>query len=186
MLTLFWACLVGGFALTLLLFLFGDVLEGLMDALDALDGFIDPLSLVGGVSVFGGSGILLTELTGLSETGTLVAAIVFGVLAVLAIHFAYVRPLKRGEASTGFSVEEYRGRLGEVITAIPPVGFGEVLIPMGGGGNTFRQAASFEGTSIPGGARIVVVDVRDGDLLVAPFEDEPVALPEVTAPESAS
>ena len=40
-----------------------------------------------------------------------------------------------------------------------------------GAGNTFRTAASFDGTPIPEGTRIVVVEIRDGDLFVTPFDE---------------
>lgn len=168
MLTLFWTCLLGGLAFTLLVFLVGDVLEGVFDGIDAL---LDPFSLVGGVAAFGAAGIVLTSATTLGDGATVALAALIGVALAVVMHFAYVRPMKRSENSTGFSVQEYRGKLGEVITPIPARGFGEVLVRMGAS-NTFRQAASFEGGEIPRGARVVVVEIRDGDLLVAPFAED--------------
>ncbi|MDX1530366.1 MAG: NfeD family protein [Rhodothermales bacterium] len=180
MLTVYWACLLGGLGFTLLALLFGDALDGVLDGFD-LDfdgpGLLDPLSLVGGVAAFGAAGVVLTEAAELAAPLAAGAAAVIGLALAVVMHVAYVRPMKRGENSTGFSVEEYRGKLGEVITAIPARGYGEVLVKMGTA-NTFRTAASFDETPIARGTAVVVVEVRDGDLLVAPFEEEPAALPQ--------
>lgn len=183
MLTVYWACLLGGLAFTLVTLLFGDLLDGALDGLDAFEGFdglgdfLDPLSFVGGLAVFGGAGIVLTETTDLGTGLAAAVAAVIGLALALVMHFVYVKPMKRSENSTGFSMREYRGKLGEVITAIPARGYGEVLVRMGAS-NTFQPAASFEGQPIPRGTRVVVVEVRGGDLWVAPFEDEPAVLPE--------
>jgi membrane-bound ClpP family serine protease len=170
MLTVFWVCLLGGLAFTLLALFVGDLLDGVFDGLDALDGVLDPLSLVGGVAAFGAAGVVLSSVTSLGDGATAGLAALVGVASALAMSFLYVRPMKRSESSTGFSVEEYRGKPGEVITTIPARGYGEVLVRMGAG-NTFRQAASFQGAEIARGTRVVVVEVRDGDLYVAPFEE---------------
>ncbi len=169
----YWICLFGGLIFTVLTLLFGELLDGVLDGLDGFDGLgdlLDPLSLVGGLTVFGGAGVLLEEMT-LLDTGAAagLAALIGLGLAVL-MHFVYVKPMKRSENSTAFSMREYHGKLGEVITAIPATGFGEVLVTMGAS-NTFQTAASFDGDPIPGGTRIVVVEVRDSNLYVTPFDE---------------
>ena len=167
----YWICLFGGLLFTVLTLLFGDVFDGLdFDGFDGLGEFFDPLSLVGGLTVFGGAGVLLEEMTALG-TGTAagLAGLIGLGLAVL-MHFLYVKPMKRSENSTGFSMREYHGKLGEVITAIPATGFGEVLVTMGAS-NTFQTAASFDGHAIPGGTRVVVVEIRDSNLYVTPFDE---------------
>jgi membrane protein implicated in regulation of membrane protease activity len=171
MLTVYWICLLGGLAFTAAAFFVGDVLDGLLDALDGLDSLLDPLSLVGGLAAFGGAGVILETTANLGAGATAGLAALLGLALAVAMHFLYVRPMKRSENSTGFSMQEYRGKLGEVITTVPARGYGEVLVQMGQS-NTFRQAASFDGAEIARGARVIIVDVRDGDLLVAPFEEE--------------
>ncbi len=168
----YWICLFGGLVFTVLTLLFGDLLDGVLDGLelDGLGEFLDPLSFVGGLTVFGGAGVLLEEMTALG-TGTAAAiAGLIGLGLAVAMHFVYVKPMKRSENSTGFSMREYHGKLGEVITAIPAKGFGEVLVKMGAS-NTFQTAGSFGGTEIARGTRVVVVEVRDGDLFVTPFDE---------------
>ena len=180
MVELYWICLGAGLAATLAVVLAGDALEGALDgALDAtpLDAFLDPLSLVGGLTVFGGAGVLLDRFAAFG-TGTEAAlAALIGLAVALGLHFAYVRPMKRSENSTAFSVREYVGKLGEVNVAIPARGYGEVLVRMGAS-TTFQAAASLDGAPIATGTTVVVVEVEpDGTLHVAPFdEDEPPAL----------
>ena len=62
---------------------------------------------------------------------------------------------------------------------------GEVLVRMGGS-TTFQPAASVDGSSIPTGTAVVVVEVEpDGSLRVAPFEDDPgIAVPSAPRPDA--
>ena len=187
MLTLYWLCLGGGLAFALLAVLLGDLIDGALDGLDLPDDLLDPLSVVGGLSVFGGAGVLLTEFAPLGTIATAVLAGGIGFVLAVAMHFGVVKPMKRAEASTGFSKREYAGKLGEVSVAVPAEGFGEVVVQMGAS-RTFQTAASFDASPIPTGTRVVVVEVGEEALLVAPFDhagDGPAALPEMPAQLSA-
>ena len=180
MTTVYWWCLGGGFAVTLLLFIVGDLLDGALDALGAvhLDHVLDPLSVVGGVTVFGGAGLLLDAYTGLADTPAAVVAAALAVGLSVVLHFAYVRPMKRSENSTGFSQAEYAGKTGELSTSLTPDGFGEVIVRMGAS-TTFQTAASFDHTAIAEGSPVVVVEVApDGTLLVAPLSPDEAGTPE--------
>jgi hypothetical protein len=183
MTTIYWFCLGGGFVFSLLLILFDGLLDGAMDAVDVLDlgGALDPLSAVAGLAVFGSAGLVLDSYTGLGSTPEVVAAAAIGLLSAVLMHVAYVKPMKRSENSTGFSQAEYVGKTGQTNTSIPATGFGEVVIMMGAS-TTFQTAASFDGTPIPDGTAVVVVEVeRDGTLRVSPLTREehspPTALP---------
>ena len=174
MTTLFWMCLGGGLVVSVALFFvsdyLGDALDGAFDALD-IDGFMDPLSLVAGVSVFGGSGIVLDAYTSLSLAATVAVSVAVAVVFSVAMHLVYVAPMKRSENSTAFSVREYAGRTGELTTSITETGHGEVIVQMGAS-TTFQTARSFTGEPIPVGARVVVVEVTpDGTLLVTPVDE---------------
>ena len=180
MTTLYWYCLGGGFAVSLLLVLAGEVLEAALDALDgALDVF-DPLSGVAGVTVFGGAGLLLDTYADLADVPEAGVAAAVAVLAAVLLHVVYVKPMKQSENSTGFSVREYAGKTGELTTGIAAAGgFGEVVVRMGAS-TTFQTAASFSGDPIPSGTKVVVVEVgRDGVLRVAPLDRTETA----TSPE---
>ena len=176
MTTIYWWCLGGGFALSLLLVVLGDMLEAAVDALDgaldALDlgGAFDPLSGVFGVTLFGGAGLLLDLYANLGTVPEVALAVAIGLAAAVALHFVYIKPMKASENSTGFSVREYAGKTGELTTGVPASGFGEVVVRMGAS-TTFQTAASFSGGPIPTGTPVVVVEVdADGVLRVAPLD----------------
>lgn len=167
MTTIYWYCLVGGFAVTLVLLVVGEVLEA---ALDVLDGVLDPLSGVAGLTLFGGAGVLLDSFAGFADLPEAALAALVGLVGAVALHVVYVKPMKRSENSTGFSVREYAGKTGELTTGVPAAGYGEVVVRMGAG-TTFQTAASFSGDPIPTGTRVVVVEVdADGVLRVAPLD----------------
>lgn len=180
---LYWICLVGGLVAAVLAALGADALE---DALEvALPEALDPLALLGGVTAFGGAGLLLERYAALGPAAEAGAATAVGLALALALTFGYIRPMRRAENSTGFSRREYRGRLGEVNTAVPARGYGEVLVRLGHA-TTFQPAASFDGRPIPTGTSVVVVEVEaDGSLRVAPFEDAPAGPPDALAAPAA-
>ncbi len=183
MTTIYWYCLLGGVAVSVLLVFLGDVLEAAMDALDgaleALDlgGAFDPLSAVFGVTLFGGAGLILDAYAGLGTAPEVTVAAVIGLVAAVALHIVYVKPMKASENSTGFSIREYTGKTGELTTRVPEHGFGEVVVRMGAS-TTFQTAASFSGDPIPSGTAVVVVEVdREGVLRVAPLDREDLVVP---------
>ncbi len=187
MTTVYWFCLGGGVAMAVLLVVLGDLLEAAMDALDgaleALDvgGAFDPLSGVFGVTLFGGAGLVLDAYTDLARAPEVVIAAAVGLAAAVLLHTVYVKPMKASENSTGFSVQEYAGKVGELTTGVPASGFGEVVVRMGAS-TTFQTAASFSGSPIPSGTAVVVVEVGpDGVLRVAPLDTDDVAGPDVAA-----
>ena len=178
MTTIYWFCLGGGLVFSLLLVLLDGILDGALDALDGaidafdIDGALDPLSLVAGLTVFGGAGLVLDEYVGLASTPEAAIAGAIGLVAAIALHFVYVKPMKRSENSTAFSHAEYAGKTGEANTSIPASGYGEVVVRMGTS-TTFQTASSFDGALIPDGTPVVVVEVAsDGTLLVAPLTRE--------------
>ncbi|PAP77555.1 protease [Rubrivirga marina] len=178
---LYWFCLIGGFAVTLVLLVVGEVLEAALDALDgaleALDlgDAFDPLSSVAGVTLFGGAGVLLDTYAGLATAPEVAVAVLVGVVGAVVLHVVYVKPMQQSENSTGFSVREYAGKTGELATGVPEGGFGEVVVRMGAS-TTFQTAASFSGHAIPTGTRVVVVEVdADGVLRVAPLDTDDFA-----------
>ncbi|CAN5620846.1 hypothetical protein BH23BAC4_BH23BAC4_05160 [soil metagenome] len=172
---IYWICLLGGLAASLVAAFVGDLFDG-VDLPQSLEFLLDPLSIVGGIAAFGAAGLVYEEWLGLTGTTGAFAAGLTGLLFSVAMHFVYVRPMKRSENSLGFSMREYAGRTGEVITSIPVDGCGEVLITMGVS-NTFQSASSFDRIPIPGGARVVVVEVKDGVLWVSALSEEESGVP---------
>jgi hypothetical protein len=79
--------------------------------------------------------------------------------------------MQQSENSTGFSMEDLNGKIGEITIPVPETGYGEVMIRIGGG-NTIQIAASFDKEEIPSGARVVVIKSGDGVLYVSQFTSD--------------
>ncbi|MDO3409053.1 protease [Saccharibacillus sp. CPCC 101409] len=169
---LYLGCLAGGVMFTLISVLFGDwigeAFGGMFEALSF--EFLQPTVLAGMVTVFGGAGIMIERYTSLTPGLGVSAAVLCAAASGLLLYFGYVKPIKGSENSVGYSMQELTGRIGEVTVPVPEKGYGEVLVKMGGSGNTLHTAFSFDGDWIPAGVRVVVVEVKEGTLGVSELE----------------
>ncbi|CAM3952866.1 protease [Paenibacillus alkaliterrae] len=169
--TLYLACLIGGIMYAVISVVFGDWLGQMLDgALDflSLDGhsWLSPAALVGGITVFGGAGILLERYSAFGMAAILIISMLIAIVAGAGVFLLYVRPMENSENSIAFSLQGLSGMLAEVLVPIPASGYGEVMVKVGAG-FTNQIAASFEGVDIPGGAQVVVVEVKDSTLYVS-------------------
>ncbi|WP_028611151.1 membrane protease regulatory membrane protein [Paenibacillus harenae] len=176
--TLFWACLIGGIIYAVISVVFGDWLGLLFDgALDflSLEGhsWLSPMSFVGGITVFGGAGILFERYSGFGITTILILSLLIAILAGVAVFFLYVRPMENSESSIAFSLHSLPGMLAEVLVPIPASGYGEVMVKVGAG-FTNQIAASFDKVDIAGGSQVVVVEVKDSTLYVSEVHLDPL------------
>ncbi|MFD1773301.1 NfeD family protein [Paenibacillus rhizophilus] len=169
--TLYIGCLFLGVLFALVSLLAGDLighaLGGMLDFLsfDALN----PSVLAGGITVFGGAGILLTEYSGLTNDAILVLSLLISVFLSVLLYLGFVKPMNKSEMSTGFSMSELPGKIGEIIVPVPAQGFGEVMVRFGPA-NTLHTAASFDHRTLPAGTRVVIVEVSEGVALVSELE----------------
>lgn len=176
MLELYWGLLITGVLFALVTVVFGDLMSGAMDGmLDWLSSdvlhYLQPMVLFSGVTVLGGAGILLTKYSPFTAAAVLVLSLLAAVLSGALIFFLYVKPMENTENSLAFSMQDMVGRIGEVTVPIPAQGCGEVMMRMGGG-VTNQIAESFDANEIEAGARVVIVEVKDGTLFVTRL-DEP-------------
>lgn len=175
MMAVYWACLIGGVFYAILSVLFGDLLgdhdvphAGEVHGDHGID-FLKPAVIVSAVTVFGGSGIMLTKYAGLAVLSATVLSIGIGVVAAVAIYFLYVRPMRNSETSQGYSMDDLVGRVGEVMTTIPEKGYGEVMLKVGAA-NACQIAASADNIPIASGTRVVVVQADRDTLYVTPLD----------------
>lgn len=170
--TLYLGCLALGVIFAIVSVLVGDVIgnaiDGVFDFVSV--DFLNPTVLAGGVTVFGGAGILLTRYSNL-EAGavaalSLLTAAFLGVLMYLGV----VKPMDKSEMSNGFSMSELPGKIGEITVPVPAKGYGEIMVKFGAG-NSLHTAASFEQVLLPAGLKVVVVEVSEGVALVSEFEE---------------
>ena len=164
MLEIYWGCLIAGALFALLAVLFGDLIGHALHL-----HVLEPVTVVGGIAVFGGAGVLFTEYTALTTTTSAILSALLAIAMSLLVFFLYVRPMKNSENSTVFSIQDLSGRIAEVIVPIPATGYGEVILKIGAG-NTNQIAASFNLEEIQAGTRVVIVEVKDDTLYVARFE----------------
>ncbi|TCP53358.1 hypothetical protein EV586_10692 [Tumebacillus sp. BK434] len=164
MLELYYGCLIGGILFAVAVLIFGDLLH-----LHGPD-FFDPTVIGGWITTFGGVGVLLTTYTELGLVATAVLAALAGIVLSFLVYFFYVKPMKKVENSTGFSLQDLAGKLCEVSVTVPEQGFGEVLVKVGAG-LTNQIAASFDREIIPAGMKAVIVEVKDDVLYVSAYEE---------------
>lgn len=170
LLNMYWGCLFGGliFALVTVIFgdLLGDSLNGLFHSLsfDHLD-FLQPMVLVSGITVFGGTGVMLTRYTLLLPSWIMILSTILAVLLSILIYFAYVKPMKNSENSTGYSMLDLVGLMGEVSTTVPTKGYGEVILKIGAGHANHIAASQYE-EELPTGTKIFVVKVEKSIVFV--------------------
>ncbi len=162
----FLSCLGFGLIYTLIVLFAGDFSGHFMGHVEL--PVLHPLSWVSGLTSFGGIGFLLVRLTRLSTTSVFLLAIAGGILLAVAAYFVWIKPMSKAEASTGYTMRELEGRIGEVSVTIPANGYGEVLISMVNG-TTNHIAASLEQTPIKEGNRVVVVQVKENILYVVHY-----------------
>jgi membrane protein implicated in regulation of membrane protease activity len=169
----FWGCLIGGMVFALISLIGGHTFHhgthvfhgthhGHLRGLHMLN----PLTIVGAITAFGGAGILLERYTVMGTGLLLAVAIIIALVMSVIVHFLIVRPMDRSESSLAFSQAEYVGMSGLVTVPIPASGRGQVMVRIGAG-NTVEPAASFDDEPIPTGSRIIIVEVRDHTLYVS-------------------
>ncbi|MDT3425017.1 membrane protein implicated in regulation of membrane protease activity [Paenibacillus forsythiae] len=169
--TLYLSCLALGILFAIVSLLAGDLighaLGGMLDFLsfDALS----PTVLAGGITVFGGAGILLTRYSGLADRAVLVLSLLISVFTSVLVYMGFVKPMDKSEMSTGFSMSELPGKIGEITVPVPAQGFGEVMVKFGAA-NTLHTAASFDRRPLTAGAKVVIVEVREGVALVSELD----------------
>jgi len=169
--TVFWSCLAFGALIALVTIVFGDFLGDLTGGafhwLSAdVHHLFHPVVLAGGITVFGGTGTMLIRYSSLHAGAIYACSGLVAVTVGVLLNFLYVRPMEHQENSVAFSINDLAGRIGEVLVPIPSGGYGEVMVRIGAG-NTNQIAASFDGVPIEAGAEVVIVDVKDGELLVS-------------------
>ncbi len=170
----YWGCLVAGIGFGLVSLLFGDgigdAFDGILDGigLDSLD-FLHPMSIMSAVTLFGGTGIMLTDYSSLGTTPAIVVSAVAGVVVAVLSFFVYVKPMKNTESSLSFSIKELVGRSAEVTIPIPNKGHGQVAVKMGSQ-TTYQIADSYSGEPIPAETKVLVISEGDGVLTVEVHE----------------
>lgn len=169
---LFWGCFIGGAVFALASTLLGDIIGSWIDGIFDLISvdFFKPIISASAITTFGGSGILLSQYTGLGNAAIIIFSILIALLLSVVVYFIYVKPMDNSENSIGFSETDLPGKLGEVTIPIAGEGFGEIMVKQVAG-NTLHIAASWDKRNISVGREVVVVDMKEGVALVTELYD---------------
>jgi len=172
--TLFWICFLVGILYTLIVVIFGDALAGAIDASTEWLNIshlpiLQPTTIMGGLTVFGGAGIMMSRLSAWSTLTIISLALLAAVVGTILIYYVYIKPMAEAEVSLSYSIVELIGKQAEVSIPIPAEGYGEVIIRTAGG-IVNHIASSFDRVAIAGEATVVVVDLEDGVLLVSEID----------------
>lgn len=156
---------ISGVILTLLYIFVGEVLEGLFDI--AGDGAINPITIIGFITLIGGFGYIGEVLQIFPSGLLLLINILISAVVIVLVNYYIVLPLRRSEESMSSSIQELKGRVGEVYTSIPADGFGEVIIRRTHG-VVSKPAKSFDQVPLQEGQSVLIVDIdEEGVFLVS-------------------
>lgn len=161
---IYWYLLVGGGAMTLLAFIFGDFVEGV------LDGIFHPILIFGGVTILGISGLTMSTQTELTHSVVLILAIIIALISYIGMYFFVVLPMSRAESSISHRLEDLKGMEAEIYTPIPDDGYGEITVTMTTGIKSM-PAKSFNGKAIERNVKVFIYDIVDDDVLVMPMRE---------------
>ncbi|MBS8263168.1 hypothetical protein DYI25_01805 [Mesobacillus boroniphilus] len=153
-------------AVTILYLFFGDVLEGITEAIP----FVNPTLIFSFVTIFSAGGYLGETFTKLQSVLIAGASAIIALILVTLLNVFVLIPLSNAEESLVYKESDLRGRIGTVITGIPVDGYGEVLIE-NISGRISKPAASFTKSEIPYGKKVLVIDVENGVLQVKLYEE---------------
>jgi membrane protein implicated in regulation of membrane protease activity len=167
---LYWGCLAGGVMFAVVSVLFGDVLSSALDgALDFLSlDVMQPMVLAGGITTFGGTGVLLADYSSFGWIAVLLLSLLVSTGASTVILYGYVKPIRNSENSVAYSVSQLVGCTGIVTGAVPAQGYGEVMLKIGAG-HTVHTAVSSEHIPIASGTSIIVLEAKREAVSVVPF-----------------
>lgn len=145
-----------GVGLLLLSLLLGDLLDGVLDGFDIDAGGVLSTEVIGAfLGAFGFGGALLRNAMSLSWPLAIAGGAVAGVV-VAALALMIVRMVVRMPTDATPRSADLTGKLGRVITQIPPGGLGEISVLYAG--HSLKMNARAE-AAIPSGTDVVIIDV---------------------------
>ena len=145
-----------GVGLLVLSLVLGDLLDGMFEGFDIDTGGLLSTEVIGAfLGAFGFGGALLRNATSLSWPlavgGGLVAGVVVGALALMIVRVVVRMPTDETPRTADLT-----GKIGRVITRIPPGGLGEITV-LHAGHQVKMHARANE--PIGSGADVVIIDV---------------------------
>lgn len=157
---------ITGLILTLLYALFGDFLDVFFESIPGT--LLHPTVILGSLTSFALFGYIFEKVTQLSTLTIIILSTLISLIVVSLIYFLIVKPLMDGE-STAHSIEDVIGAEGQVATAIPKKGLGEVILNVN---RSLTNHPAKSNTPIREGTKIRVTGREGAILLVEPVQQE--------------
>lgn len=169
--TIYLTLLIIAGSLTVLYLFFGDILEGIGDAL----GFLHPVLILSFVTFFSASGYVLEFITPFHSLIIVAVSILLALALDTLLNIFILIPLSSAEESLSYTEESLKGRVGKIIIPIPVDGFGEIVIESKFGVIS-KPAVAYENEPIKEGMQVLVLEIEKGVLYVVPYENDLDAL----------
>ncbi|PAV28850.1 hypothetical protein CIL05_14585 [Virgibacillus profundi] len=163
--TIYLTMLIIAGSLTVLYIFFGDILEGIGEAIG-----LNPALILAFITFFSASGYIFETVTSFSSLVIMVVSIISALLLDILLNIFVLIPLSSAEESLSYTEESLKGRVGKIIIPIPENGFGEIVIESKSG-MISKPATGYENEAIAGGKRVLVIEVKKGVLYVIPYEN---------------
>lgn len=159
----FYTLIISG-VLIFIYLLFGDILEGIGEAL-----FFNPVLFLAFIVFFSAIGYILEYMTSLHSYLIIGISIIISFIFDTLLNVFVLVPLASAEESLGYTEDSLKGKVGKVITPIPVDGFGELIIDNKFGMIT-KPATGIENQEIATGTNVLILDIKNGVLYVEPYE----------------
>ncbi|MCL8011382.1 NfeD family protein [Streptomyces sp. AS02] len=145
---------ITGVVLLALSLVFDGVLDGAFDGAlgGALDGWLSLPAVAGFLAMTGFGGAIVTAAVGAGPVVATASGAVCG-LGTAWLTFSFSRILMREQTAVTPTGDDLVGTSGRVVTAIPPDGYGEVLLRLGGQPMKFAARGA---VPVPRGAEVWV------------------------------
>ena len=166
--TLFTSCFIIGVVITILSFIAGNALDiGGVDGVDFdLAGVdisipISPVVYLAFLTVFGATGMILTNNSDFSKTTVLLISIGLGLVVSVVLYKGIIVPLKRAQNTSAPDREELIGLEAEVNETIIPGGFGEIRYTIHGNSFTSPAKCVNEELKLKEGTKVSICIIKD-------------------------
>ena len=151
--------------ITILYVFFSDVAEGIGEG----NPFLDPAVVLSFLTFTAATGYILELVVSWNSGIILIVALAIAFVLDLLLYFFVLLPLSSAEVSLAYTDASLAGQVGKVIVPVPVDGFGEVVIETVNG-LISKRASGYENSSIDYGKEVLVIDVKEGTLIVKEYE----------------
>ncbi|MFD1414115.1 hypothetical protein [Oceanobacillus jeddahense] len=151
--------------LTVVVLLFGDLLDGIFESIP----FLHPVLILSFFIFFSAIGYVLEWFMNWSSLVILIISSILSIIFVTLLHLFVLVPIRSAEQSWGYSEEALIGSVGTAIVSIPVDGYGEVIVQWKSGVIS-KPAVSYDNEAISQNERVLIIEIKDGVFYVSPYE----------------